>query len=398
MPPDLLTATITRWIGFFAMAALIGSLAVDLLILRDDGAPHAERRRLQRLRVASVIALILVSMAEVFLRGRTMTGTGLSGVLSAVPSILGRTHFGHVWVIRFVLLAAALCAACSLRRATRVVTLGAAIGVAFTTAATGHAGDWGDLSLSAAIDWVHVVASSVWVGGLLSLAVAGRSRGAPIWPSPLFETIARRFSRLAGWSLLAVVSSGSYNAWVQVRTPAALWSTTYGRVLCIKVLLVAGIVWLGAASRYTIVARLGRPEPGGLLARLFRMQWAWLFGARETAPSMLPSRLLRYVSREACLGIVVLACSAILADSTPARHAVHLDHHAGSDAMLVNTTELHARGDIPSKRISDPLPGSESSVHHCPRAPSPGTVMRQSGRPVSDDGNLGRCSKENEQS
>jgi putative copper resistance protein D len=397
MPPDLLAATITRWIGFFAMAALIGSLAVDLLVLRDDGPTlHAGRRRLRRLRVASVIVLVLVSMAEVVLRGRTMTGAGLSGVLSAVPSILGRTHFGHVWVIRFILLAGALCAACSLRRAGRVVTLVAAIGVAFTTAATGHAGDWGDLSLSAAIDWVHVVASSSWVGGLLSLVVAGRSRDVPIWPSPLFETIARRFSRLAGWSLLAVVSSGSYNAWVQVRMPAALWSTTYGRVLCIKVVLVAVIVWLGAASRYTIVARLGHPEPGGLLARLFRMQWAWLFGAREIAPSLLPPRLLHYVSREACLGIVVLACSAILADSTPARHAVHLDHHAASNAMPVNTAELHARGDIPAKRISDPLPGSESSVHHCPQAPSPGAVMRQAGRPVSDDGNLGRCSKENE--
>ena len=39
---------------------------------------------------------------------------------------------------------------------------------------TGHAGDWGDVSPSAAIDYVHVVASSLWVGGLLSLVILGR--------------------------------------------------------------------------------------------------------------------------------------------------------------------------------------------------------------------------------
>src|ERR1700730_16999141 len=155
MPPlDFLMATITRWVGFFALAALIGSLIVDLLVLPDD-APELRpgRRRLQRLRIACIVMLSLGSMAEVIVRGRTMTGAGFSAALNAVPVILQRTHFGQVWLVRVALLVGALCSTCSIRRVTRAVTLGAAFGVAFTTAVTGHAGDWGDVSLSAAIDW-----------------------------------------------------------------------------------------------------------------------------------------------------------------------------------------------------------------------------------------------------
>jgi putative copper export protein len=349
MPPlDFLMATITRWVGFFALAALIGSLIVDLLVLPDD-APELRpgRRRLQRLRIACIVMLSLASMAEVIVRGRTMTGAGFSAALNAVPVILQRTHFGQVWLVRFALLVGALCSTCSIRRVTRAVTLGAAFGVAFTTAVTGHAGDWGDVSLSAAIDWVHVVASSSWIGGLLSVALVGWGGVVATWPPALFETIARRFSRLAGWSLLAVVLSGSYNAWTQVNMLAAMWTTAYGRVLSAKVVIVSVLVLLGAVSRYAIVARLGDRHAGGLVARLFRLAWREFFGAREIAPALLSSRLLTYVSREACLGVIVLACSAILADLTPARHAVHLKDHSASTAPQITLEELPSQSHAP---------------------------------------------------
>ncbi len=364
MPLDFLAATITRWVGYFALAALIGSLTVDLLVLPDD-APELRsgRRRLQRLRAACILVLSLASVAEVILRGRTMTGAGFAAVLNAVPVILRRTHFGQVWLVRFALLAGALCSTFSLRRVARAATLVAAGGVAFTTAVTGHAGDWGDVSLSAAIDWVHVVASSSWVGGLFSLALVGRGGVVVTWPPTIFETIARRFSRMAGWSLLAVVLSGSYNAWVQVRMPAGMWETAYGRLLFTKLVIVSVLIWLGAVSRYTIVARLGDGHAAGLVARLFRLPWLALSGAREIAPALLPSRLLSYVSREACLGIIVLACTAILADSTPARHAVHLKHHATSAAPQITLEELPSQSRTPMAHTASHScsPGGDSS-------------------------------------
>jgi putative copper export protein len=51
-------------------------------------------------------------------------------------------------------------------------------GFAVTVTLTGHAGDWGDVSVTAALDWAHVVAASAWAGGLCVLAILAR-RAAP---------------------------------------------------------------------------------------------------------------------------------------------------------------------------------------------------------------------------
>jgi len=233
--------------------------------------------------------------------------------------------------------------------------LALALSVAFTTTVTGHAGDWGDVSVSAAIDYTHVVASSLWVGGLLSLTILG-NRSVVRWAPEQFGAITRHFSRLAGWSLLAVVLSGSYNAWVQVATPSGLWTTAYGRVLCVKLLIVVALVWLGAISRYTIVARVAEQRRGAG-ARLFSVGRLALLGTRRVARALLPSRFVRYVSGEALLGIGVLACTAVLADSTPARHATHLRHQAASGPTHVTMEELHKAGGVPQGWMFTPPPG-----------------------------------------
>jgi len=357
MSLEVLVATITRGVGYLALAALIGGLAVDHFVVPDDWSElHEERRRLRRLRVACLVALIMTSLAEVVLRGRTMTGAGWPVVLRAVPVILVRTHFGHVWLVRFTLLGGTLCLAGSMARAARAVMLLMALAIAFTTTATGHAGDWGDVSPTAVIDYLHVAASSLWVGGLLSLVILGRPSVAG-WRSAQFRTIGQRFSRLAGWSLLAVVLSGSYNAWVQVATPSGMWTTTYGRVLSIKLAIVVVLISLGAISRYTIVARLTHHRGSGVGARCFCMGRLALFGTRRVAQALLPSRFIRYVSREALLGVAVLACTAVLADSTPARHAAHLRHQAASAATHVTMEELHRAGGIPRGWMFTPPPG-----------------------------------------
>src|SRR5215470_14618866 len=279
MSVEGLVAAITRGVGYLALAALIGGLAVDLVVL-PGGQLHAERRRLQRLRVACLIALVLTSLTEVVLRGRTMTGAAMPAVLRAVPAILAHTHFGQVWLVRFTLLAGMLCLAGSLTRTARTAMLALALSVAFTTTVTGHAGDWGDVSVSAAIDYTHVVASSLWVGGLLSLTILG-NRSVVRWAPEQFGAITRHFSRLAGWSLLAVVLSGSYNAWVQVASPSGMWTTAYGRVLCLKLAIVVVLVWLGALARYTIVARVTDRLGWDLGIHLFRVGQLALFGTQR---------------------------------------------------------------------------------------------------------------------
>jgi len=349
---------ITRWVGFVGFAALVGSAALVLLVLpRDARELRPGLERLRRLRLLCLAALLVTSLIELAARGHTMTGQGTIGVLDVIPLILRRTHFGQVWLARLALLCAAFVAAWLRSRAALVALTALAIGVGLTTAVTGHAGDRGDLSLLAAVDSVHILASSVWIGGLIALAALA-ARGSEPWPPSVLSTVARRFSRLAGWSLLAVVLTGGYNTWAEVAPLETLWTTAYGRTLSVKIATVLVVVWLGALCRYAIVARLaGRDR--GLGARLVRFGRLAVRGERRPPRASLGLRLFRFVAWEAALGVVVLACTALLVDSTPARHAAHAAHRAmaahGPSHMSMET--LHALGGVPRNWLLTVPPG-----------------------------------------
>src|SRR5262249_50291165 len=150
-----------------------------------------------------------------------------------------------------------------------------------------------------------VLSVSAWTGGLLclTLCVLGPTRD---WPAPMFTVVARRFSRLAGICLLVVVLSGGGNAWSQLGKVSALWTTFYARVRAVKVLVFLGLIWLGAVSRYTIVARLGAPHATGVGERLFRLG-RLAFRSRSRVPRQpLPSLLRTFVGREAVLVVLVI--------------------------------------------------------------------------------------------
>ena len=324
-------ATGIRWIGFVALATLVGGLVVELVVL-----PHATpvvdgaRQRLRRMGVLCLIVLLATTAADLVTRAQTMAGGALPAAIAALPAVLTHTHFGAVWIARFALLALALVLAAGSSRALRVASLGLALAIALTTTLTGHAADWGDLTLSAGIDWVHVVATTAWTGGLIALALAVL-REARQWPLGVLGGCMRRFSRLAGFCVAAVLATGLYNAWVQLPGPSALVTTIYGRALAVKLLLVLGLLWWGAVNRYTVVPALDRDrdrpaDPGERGVRLAR----WLFRESSRGSRAAPSQLNAFVAREAVLAILVFACTAVLVDSTPPRHVEHGEHHAGS--------------------------------------------------------------------
>ncbi len=293
-----------RWVALLALAALLGALALDAVVL-PRGRPEAAgaRRRLAGLRALAVVVLLAASAGTLLARARTMTGGGLAEAAAALPLVLGRTHFGAVWIARFAALGALVLLAWPRARRARALALPATAAVALTTALTGHAADHGDLSLAVLVDWIHALAGGVWGGGLLGLTLAVFADRAA-WPPRLFAEVARRFSRLAGWCLLLVVATGLYNAWVEVPALAALWTTGYGRALVLKTALVLALAALGAFNR-----------------------WALLPGLDDAGTR---ARLAGVVGREALLVVLVFACTAVLGESTPRRHP----HHPGSAAAV----------------------------------------------------------------
>ncbi len=348
----LVVSAIVRWVSFAALATLIGGLVLESLLAPPvASSPPAVRQALRRWMRWCIVALLLTTLADLLLRAQTMSAGGLGLAIAAVPTVLSRTHFGTIWIGRVAAVGLALALTFVPHRRARLVALVVALGVALTTSLSGHAADRGSFTVDVLADWIHMVAASAWAGGLLAFAIAAFP-SARAWPPAGLAWVARRFSRLAGLCLLAVVLTGTYNAWQQVRGVAPLWTTAYGRTLIVKLAFVLMLVSLGAVNRWTIVPRLGPGRPvGGLGFRLVRLLRLAIRGRSRRDRGALPSRFAAYVSAEAVLVALVLAATAALTDITPARHARHLQHGGEPEAeqgpYRVTMDELHAGGGVP---------------------------------------------------
>ena len=79
------------------------------------------------------------------------------------------------------------------------------------------------------LDWMHLVAGSIWLGGLVGLLVLWRSLPAASRGSPGSWSSVPRFSNVAFVSVLALIGSGIGASILHMPTLASLWQTSYGQ-------------------------------------------------------------------------------------------------------------------------------------------------------------------------
>src|SRR5207247_224364 len=118
-------------------------------------------------------------------------------------------------------------------------------------------------ALAVAADGVHLLATGVWAGGLLPLALllraAGRDGGADARPYAVLA--ARRFSRCALAAVITLALSGTVMAVTNVATVAGLVGTSYGRLLLLKITLLLPILALASLNRSVHLPRLSGDGP-----------------------------------------------------------------------------------------------------------------------------------------
>ena len=93
----------------------------------------------------------------------------------------------------------------------------------------------------------------------------------------------RRFSRAIPFFVALLVTDGGLLAIIQVETPTALWTTSYGRVLLIKLAMLAGLFGLAIVNRYRFTPpadHVMRAPTASLNSNCLRIQLA----ARWTIP------------------------------------------------------------------------------------------------------------------
>jgi putative copper export protein/mono/diheme cytochrome c family protein/peroxiredoxin len=302
-----------RFIHLVAGLGLVGIFAATLLAGRSDRPTAvAWAARMGAFARALAGAALLAGVAVLMHQSAVVAGRAGAALEPAMPlRLLAQSQFGTVWMVRhgllLLLLAALLLREQERSRADFLAwrAQGWALGAIALAAMAwaGHAAAVEPLGAVALLaDGVHVAAAGTWLGALLPLALllrdASTEPGADARPYAVLAI--RRFSALALVLMLIIVSTGLWNAWVEVGGLPALIGTRYGNLLLVKLALLAGVLALAGANRRRLLPALSAD------------------GATVGRPAM--ARLSRLLAGELGLALAIVAVTATLSLTPPAQH------------------------------------------------------------------------------
>ena len=331
---------VVRFVNYAAIALALGGLAFLIAIWLPalsgvagagsewGAAAGAFERRARWLLVGAVVAGVVSGLLGIVFQGATAAGISLADALD--PGIVREvldTRFGRVWmarIIAWVVLGGAIAVYASggFRPALRPARLGAtglagarapaawqvallavpAAFIAITPALGGHASTQSPSAALIPLDVAHVVAMSLWTGGLAMLLFvlpAATRRLEPPDRSRLLAAVLVRFSPLALACVIVLLATGVAQSWIHIGAPGEVLGTAFGKAALIKFGLLLVLIGLGAVNRQRVVPRLRRIAAGG-------------------DPPGAAGRLLRRTLRaEVALLAVVLAVTAALVNFAP---------------------------------------------------------------------------------
>lgn len=298
-PVTTLGLPFVRAAGEIAAVLAVGSFlfAAFLVPPQRSGVLDADGYRALRLgTVASgvwaVCAALLVPLTISDVSGRAVVDIGPARIWSLAGLIATASAWRWTAILAAVITVASLSV---LRWSWTPVLLAASVLTLIPLGLTGHSSAGGSHDLATNGLLIHLVAASLWAGGLLALLAHALRGGAHT------GLAARRFSSIALWCWVAMALSGLVNALVRVQ-PGDLLSTGYGRLVVAKFValcLLGGVGW--RQRRVSVAALQADPSPPrarAALARLalieaalFGLTFGIAVGLSRTAPPPPPARL-----------------------------------------------------------------------------------------------------------
>lgn len=198
--------------------------------------------------------LVVAGLVELPLYAVRASGETLS--LGLLEEALFDTRVGQLWMLRLALGILTATAARYAAQQSRylaywwgaTVVAGASLLVTLTQQSHAAAEE-GFLPLAA--DWLHLMAASLWMGGLLGFPILllGPLRTIPVEPRlKLLGRLVPRFSKVATTAVMGLILTGLVAVLLHVPNVSALINTPYGRALSIKVGLLIFLLVLGAQN------------------------------------------------------------------------------------------------------------------------------------------------------
>ncbi len=274
--PLIDAATPVRWVGYLALFPLAGTLVLRRLVQGMVGQSHpvAAHALIERARTLGLLAglVLMPSLAlRLYFQVRSFALPGEPLTWSAAQPILESTSWGHGWEWQA---ASGLLALCGLflagrHRAGWTIAALAVVSLIWAFPLTGHAAEhrWGPL-VGVGLQGLHLGGGVLWLGSLsVMMAVVYRERSASAEREEILARLVKGYSPLALTGAAMVAGAGVLLALSDVASWSALASTTYGRVLLLKLALLGGIVLLGYHNWRRVRPALGTPPAARRLAR-----------------------------------------------------------------------------------------------------------------------------------
>lgn len=244
VPLDVLV----RWVNLLGLALAVGGLAFIVFVwqpaLREltEVTPPVTPQSLWNVAWLGWWAAGIGGVLLLLNQTAILLNQPLANVLEVnkLTGVLSSTRFGTLWLARMALWAVMGELLLGARRSSRLAWLATACGLLMLlpTSLHSHAAVSNDLKLSIFSDWVHLVMTALWVGGLVQFLVAIPLLRALIQPvAPNLGSLVAHFSNYARVTVVGLIVTGIYATWHQVNTLEALTTTFYGQLLSVKLLL-----------------------------------------------------------------------------------------------------------------------------------------------------------------
>jgi len=385
---------ITKWINILGAVLLVGGVAFALGVAGpasrrlpaplQEEALSARRRHLAWAVWTGLFMLAITGVTELLLKANTLGGLGF------MDEVL-RTDWGEHWIQRQILVAAMLPVFVTFQlRGARVDLLGEAAlwGVlaggglyVFVVALVSHGASIPGSFWAIAADFSHLLASAVWVGMLIQLALLlawVRRRPSVGERDDLMLGHLTRFSPFAASSVVILLGSGSANALSQLPNLSAIVETVYGQMLLIKLSLMMALLLVAAVNAFYLRPRLTADDAS--------------VAAPVTAPR-LRALLWRMVRIEIGLAIVVLLVAAALVQYPTSRQQRSAEANVETSTQAAASFDaIQPAGDVDVQlSISPNQVGTNAFLLYLfpPSSGQPAEVSRVRLRFQSPDASLG---------
>jgi cytochrome c oxidase assembly factor CtaG len=228
--------------GFATVGAL---LSMAFLIINKDGFLSTSGEKVRKLLKITSTIWVIGAFGTVTFTLAQILGTTLSDALdlTVIRSFITQISLGKYLAFQAFMAAVVLVFSFTAKKIESLIIL-LVLSIAGLVAPVfeSHAASSGSHSLVIGSLVIHVIALSLWVGGVIALGtLSAQDR----------PTAVPRFSQMALWAAIAVVASGTVNAWARLNFVDA-WNSSYAFIVIGKILATVILLWIGYLHRKTL--------------------------------------------------------------------------------------------------------------------------------------------------